>query len=197
MGAVRAGVRLGAVAALAALWAQAQEAGEKAGGGDPWLAWKWVNFVILAGALGYLISKSAGSFFRSRTAAIREGIDEAARMKREAEERAAAIERKVSGLEKEVERLRGEAKAEFAAEGERIERETAETLRRIQQQAEGEIESLSKAARLELKAYAAGLAVDLAEGQIRAAMDGTRDAALIAAFAGRLGRDGAGGDGAR
>lgn len=185
-----------ALAALAPLALRAQEAAGKAAepAGDPWLAWKWVNFALLAAGLGYLIAKSAGSFFRSRTEEIRKGIDEAARLKREAEAQAAAVAAQVAGLDKEIARLGAEARAEFAAEGQRIESETAQALDRIRAQSEQEIESLGKAAALELKAYAASLAVDLAKARLNAEMNPARDAALISAFAGRLGRDGAPGD---
>ena len=39
--------------------------------------WKWANFVVLAGALGYLIGKKGGPFFAARSVKIRKDIVEA------------------------------------------------------------------------------------------------------------------------
>lgn len=166
------------------LRAAAQEA---EGAGDPWLLWKWVNFVILFAVLGYLISKSAGAFFRSRTEVIQKGIAEATKQRKEAEARVAEIAGKIAGLEREVGRLRVNAKAAFAAEGERIERETAQALSRIQSQAEHELAAMAKDARSELRAHTARLALDLAIRQVRETLTAVDDRALIDGFVHDLG----------
>ena len=56
------------------------------------LLWKWANFAILVGALGYLVYKNAGAFFGSRTEAIRKGMEEADRLRQDAEARVAQME---------------------------------------------------------------------------------------------------------
>lgn len=166
----------------------AQEAANQAPeDGDPWLVWKWVNFAILAGALGYLIWKTAGAFYRSRTEAIQNGIAEATKLKREAEARAAEIERKIAGVTEEMQRMKASAKAEFASEGRRIENETAELARRIQHHAEQEISAATKHALEEMKAYAAKLALDLAEQQVRSGMTTEIDRRLVGSFTHDLG----------
>jgi F-type H+-transporting ATPase subunit b len=129
--------------------------------------WKWANFAILATVLGWLISKNAGPFFRSRTEAIQSAIAESAAAKEEAEARAAAIESRVANLSLEVEQLRRQSKDEIAREGERVRAETTEQIRKVQAQAESEIASAAKHASHELKAYSAELAIELAERQIR------------------------------
>ncbi|MGH9666013.1 MAG: hypothetical protein ACRD9L_16425, partial [Bryobacteraceae bacterium] len=63
--------------------------------------WLWANFALLAGGLGYLIGKYAPDFFRSRTDRIRKGIDEAAELKREADRRAAEMDKRMGALESE------------------------------------------------------------------------------------------------
>src|SRR5579864_1229816 len=87
---------------------------------DPWIAWKWANFLILAGGLGYLISKHAPPFFAQRSREIEESLLDAAKAKQDAEARAASIERRLAGLEREIESLQQAARAETAAEGEQI-----------------------------------------------------------------------------
>jgi F-type H+-transporting ATPase subunit b len=143
---------------------------------DKWVVWKWANFVVLAGGLVWLTRKAASTFFVSRTENIRKEITEAARLREESEARAAEIERRLGVLGDEIERIRTEVRAEFAHEGERIRLETERHLARIQHQAEQEMEAFARAARDQLRAHAATLALDLAEQRIRTRMDaGTQD----------------------
>jgi F-type H+-transporting ATPase subunit b len=160
--------------------------------GDQWIWWKWANFLILAGGLGYLISKSAPKFFRSRTDEIQSGIQEATQMRRDAEARAAAIELRTAGLQAEIEGIRVNARAEMEAEGERIRRETEQQVRRIQEQSQQELAALSKLAREELKTYAGSLALDMAEQRIRARMDTPTQNRLVQVFVHDLQRASAG-----
>ena len=137
---------------------------------DPWLAWKWANFLILAGGLGYLIAKNAPALFTQRSREIEEALLEGAKAKQEAEARAAAIEKRLAGLDREVESLRHTAHAETAAEGERLRLETERHLQRIHQQTAQEVELMINAARSDLRKYAALLALELAEQRIHSRM---------------------------
>lgn len=144
--------------------------------------WKWANFAVLAGGLGYLIGKNAGPFFRARTEGIQRGIQEAAQVRRDAEARAAAIESKIGNLSGEIAGLKAESKAEIASEGARIQAETQTQIAKIQSQAEMQIASAAKNATLELKAYSAQLALALAETQIRGKLDARTQEELTNAF---------------
>lgn len=179
------------------LWAQepAREAARRGEGpakteqqGDPWIYWKWANFLILAGALGYLISKYAGSFFENRTAEIQRGILEAGELREEAERRAGQMEERLSLLAADIDRLRHEAQGEMAREGERIRHETAEHVAKIQAHAEHEIRSITRLALKDLKAFSARLAVDLAEQRVRARMSGAAQNSLVDGFVNDLER---------
>jgi len=140
-----------------------QQEGEQ---GDPWLGWKWANFLILAAGLGYLISKHAPPYFAQRSREIEESLVEAAKAKQDAEAQAASIDKRLADLDREIESLRQAARAETAAESERLRSETERHLQRIQQQAAQEIELMVNAARHELRKHAALLALDLAEQHI-------------------------------
>ena len=144
--------------------------------------WKWANFALLAIVLGYLLNKNLGPFLRDRSAAIQSGIADAAKMRAEAEERAAGIERRIGNLAAEVETMRQQSSGEIAAEGERMRAETEQQIAKVQAQAEQEIASAAKQASENLKAYSAELAVDLAERQIRGRMDDGAQASLTDAF---------------
>ena len=154
--------------------------------GDPWIWWKLVNFAILVGVLGYLMRKPAGEFFKSRTQEIERGIIEGEKAKREGEQRVAEVERRLAGLGAEIERLRANMRQEMAAEGERIRLETERHIHRIEEQATQEIESMLKAARRELKLYAADLAVKAAEEQLKGRVTRDVENTLVNSFVDQL-----------
>jgi F-type H+-transporting ATPase subunit b len=185
------------VPASTALWAQ--EPGHEAKGaehseaaaheeGDSLLVWRWANFVLLAAGLGWLISKSVPPMFRDRTAEIQKGIAEAAQVKADADKRAAAVDARLARLDTEIHDLREQSKLEMQLESSRIRTETANAIEKLHNQANAEIESAGVVARNDLKAYAAQLALDMAEQRIRARMNGNAEGALIDAFVNDLGR---------
>lgn len=163
------------------LLAQEHEGGGEAGG-EPGMVWKWANFALLAVGLGYALAKMLPPLFKSRTEEIQKGIAEARQIKQAADQRAAAVEAKTRALGAEIERLRAESKAEMQQEAGRIRQETAAQIARLKQKADEEIESSGKAARHELKAYAAKLALDLAEQRVRARLDAGTENALVDGF---------------
>ena len=148
--------------------------------------WKWANFAILAGVLGWLIKKNAGPFFQARSQAIQTGIAEATRTREEAEARAAEIERRVSNLSAEVQSLRERSADEIARESERVRAETETQIRKIQTQAENEIASAAKHASADLKAYAAQLALELAERQVQDRLTPQTQDQLVDSFTAEL-----------
>lgn len=193
-----------ALFAATALWAQ--EPGHEAKGaehaeathaegahaeGDPLAVWKWANFVLLAAGLGYLVGKTVPPLFRERTSEIQKGIAEAAQVKADADKRAAAVDARLAKLDTEISAIREQSRLEMQIEGDRIRKETAATIEKLQTQASAEIESAGVTARRDLKAYAAELALDMAEQRIRSRMDANAEAALIDAFVNDLGRTGA------
>jgi F-type H+-transporting ATPase subunit b len=182
--------RILAILILGAAALLAQESSSEGAGkgedGNYW--WKWANFVILAGGLGYLIGKNAPGMFKARTADIQKGIAEAQQVKRDADKRAADVDAKVQRLGADIQAFRAQAKTEMEREGERIRQDTAAQIQKIQQQAELEIESAGKTARRELREYASGLAMELATERIRARMTPSADAALITDFVQDLGQ---------
>jgi F-type H+-transporting ATPase subunit b len=180
--------------ALAASQLFAQEHGSATGehaGGDPWIWWKWANFALLAILLVYALKKLLPPFFAGRTSEIRKGIDDAQKLKQDAEARAASIEQRMKTLGEQIEAMRVASRDEMTKESERIRRETSAHVVRIRHHAEQEIQAASNQARRELKAYAAQLAVDLAEQRIRTKLDAGTENALIEGFVRDLGRQGA------
>jgi F-type H+-transporting ATPase subunit b len=155
---------------------------EGGGSAEPSMTWKVVNFAILAIGLAYLMAKTLPGFFHSRTSSIQEGIAEAQKVKAEAEKRAAEVDKRVSALGADIEKFRTQSRSEMEKEGTRIREETATTIRKMEQQAQVEIESAGKTARRELKTYAANLALDLAEQRVRARLNPGAENALVEKF---------------
>ena len=144
--------------------------------------WKWANFLVLAGALGYLIGKQGGPFFAARSVKIRKDIVDAGEVRAQAETRAAEVDRRLANLEAEIALLRAASGKEEEAEAGRAGRHTAAEIAKTQAHAEEEIAAAGKAARLELKRYCADLAVGLAEQKIRARMTPETQDGLVRGF---------------
>lgn len=144
--------------------------------------WKWANFAILAGGLGYLIAKKAPPYFASRNEQIRKALEEGAELQREANARTAAMEARLKNLETEIAGMRTKAKADIAAEGDRIQAETASAMANVQAHAESEIAAAAKFERAQLKTYAADLALSIAEDKIRGQLNANVDAGLMQGF---------------
>lgn len=177
------------IAAGAALAAETGH-GEGHEGGDSMLIYKWINFAILAGGIGWIAVKVGGPALRGQQKQILDDMNAAARRAEEASAEAAAIERRIAGLDTEVAVIRTKAEAELHAESERIQAETAAMLARAEESAGQELASAVQEARRELKAYAARLALDLAAEKAKARMTGEAQSALAARFTGWLGEAG-------
>jgi F-type H+-transporting ATPase subunit b len=160
--------------------AEAGHSGEAEHGGME--LWKWANFLILAGGLGYLVAKNAGPFFATRSSQIRKDMIEAQEEKRDADARAAEVDRRLAALGNDIAALRADSEREAQAETERLARHAAAEIAKIQANAEQEIASAGKAARTELKRYSAELAINLAEQRLRGRMTPELQQALVRGF---------------
>jgi len=147
-----------------------------------------LNFVIIAAAIFWLSKKNLPGLFRNRTASIQKAMEEAGKASEEANRRLAEIEARLSKLNVEIGGMRAAAAKEAAAEEQRIKTAAAEDVRKIVESSEQEIAMAAKAARRELKSYAADLAVSLAKKQIH--VDPATDQALLRNFAQQLSANG-------
>lgn len=149
---------------------------------EPAIGWNIANFIILVAILGYLIRKSGAPFFKARAENIEKALSEGDRAKREGEARVAEMEQRIANLGTEIERLRLHMRQDLAAEGERIRVETERHIRRIQEQAEQEIDNMHKTARRQLKLYAAELAIRSAEEQLKGRVTRDVENNLVSSF---------------
>jgi F-type H+-transporting ATPase subunit b len=152
-----------------------------------------LNFVVIAAVIGWAARKYLPGIFSARTAAIQKAMQEAQKASEEARRKLAEIESRLMKLDVEIGMMRDAAEKEGAAEEARIQAAVQEDARKMVESAQQEIASAAKAARRELTAYAADLAVGLAQKQIR--VDAATDQALVRQFAGELGLSEASGPG--
>jgi F-type H+-transporting ATPase subunit b len=143
-----------------------------------------LNFVLIAGAIVWAARKYLPGMFRDRTAGIQKAMQEAQKASEEARVRLGEIESRLLKLDSEIGLIRDAAEKEGAAEEARIKAAAEEDARKIVSAAEQEISAAAKAARRQLTAYAADLAVGLARKQIH--VDAATDQALVRNFAGQL-----------
>lgn len=147
-----------------------------------------LNFAIVAGLIWLLLKSRLPQAFRERTRAIQQNIEESRKASEEANRRLSDIEGRLARIDAEITDLRSTADREAAAEEERIRAAAEEDKQKVIRTAEQEIAAAARAARGELKAYAAELAVTLAEKRIE--VDAAADKALVRTFTDQLGKDG-------
>jgi len=163
--------------AAALVFAEGKQAGD-----ENLQMWKWANFLVLAGALGYLMVKSLPPLFISRTAAITKDMVESQKIRQDADGRAADVERRLAAIETEIAALRAESREETNAEAGRLAEHTAAEIARIQRQAEREISDSGKTAQKDLRRLGAELAIDLAARKIRGRMTPATEDRLVRGF---------------
>ena len=144
-----------------------------------------LNFAVIAIFMVWASRKYLPGMFRNRTAAIQKAMQEAQKASEEARSKLAEIEARLMKLDVEIGGMRDAAEKEGLAEEERIRAATAEDARKIVASAEQEIAAAAKAARRQLAAHAAELAVGLAQKQIH--VDAATDENLVRNFVGELG----------
>lgn len=144
--------------------------------------WVGVGFVMVVGLLLYVgVPKLVGGMLDARSAAIKSELDEARRLRAEAQALLEGFKQKAAGAEKEAEAIAVEARAEaerFAAESRAALKILIE---RRAQAAQDKIAQAEAAALAEIRTLSADTAAAAAEKLIAARMDAKRTADLIAA----------------
>ena len=167
---------------FATLSAHAAEEGGNAANEGATELFKWINFAIVAGLVIWVFLKLTPPFFRKNADAISSAITKATAAKAEADRQLREAGEKLARLEQEVTQLRATAQGEATAEAERIRSVTQSDAQKIGAAAKAEIAAAERAARLELKAVAANLAVDGAESLLAKQLTLQAQESLVAAF---------------
>jgi F-type H+-transporting ATPase subunit b len=143
---------------------------------------KWINFAIVAGVIVWVFGKKLPSVFRAKAEAVSSAITSATSAKAAADAQLRDAETRLANLQKEVAELRALAEKEATAEVERLRAATLSDAQKIAAAGRAEIEAAERAARLELKALAANLAVDGAESMLAKQLTPKVQESLISNF---------------
>ncbi len=145
-------------------------------------AWKFFNLAIFVFALVYILTRKAklGEAFKARRESIKQELTRAQQERDAALVKLKEVEERLSLLDTEVANIKQQSVREAAEERERIARLTETEITRLSEQASREIESAGKAAKKDLRRYAAEQSVRLAEEIVRREMKPEDDARLIA-----------------
>jgi F-type H+-transporting ATPase subunit b len=154
-------------------------------------AWKFVNLAVFIAAALILHQKFGRPIreaLRSRGEAIKNELLRAREERDQALAKFAEVEARFANLDAEVANVREKAKAEAEAEKQRIVAATAEEIAKTREQAKREIEAAGKAARHELRRFAAEESVRIAEGLLEREMKPEDDVRLTGLNVQELGR---------
>ena len=143
---------------------------------------KWINFLIVIGLLGWVFLKLLPPAFRRNAEAISSAIDKAGAVRAEAERQFREAESKLAQLEKETAELRAAAQREIAAEAERIRNVMRTDVEKVGLAAKAEIEAAERSARIALKVSAAEMAVKGAESLLEKRLTRETQESLVESF---------------
>lgn len=170
------------VSLLASVSLQAAEEGGSAATQRATEIFKWINFAIVVGVIVWVFGKLLPPVFRKRAETVISAITNATSAKAAAEAQLRDAETRLANLQKEVAELRALAERESAGEVERLRAATLSDIQKIATAAKTESEAAERAARLELKALAANLAVDGAESLLVKQLTPKAQESLISNF---------------
>jgi F-type H+-transporting ATPase subunit b len=142
----------------------------------------WLNFLVLLGALAYLLKKLLIPFLAERGRAIREDMDRSARALADADQRLSAVEAKMKSMDAEMTSLRQAALRESDADRDRIEQAATAEAEKVLAMADQEIVAAVKTARQDLKVFTSELALGLAEKNIRSSLTPVSEQRILRNF---------------
>lgn len=149
--------------------------------------WRFINLAIFVAALYYILKSPLSEAFKTRREGIRRDLIRAKEERDAALAKLAEVEKRLESLDGEVALIKSHAVQEAAEERERIKLSTAEEIKRLREQAQREIETAGKAARYELRRFAAERSIQLAEDVLRREIRPEDDARLIKGYVEELG----------
>jgi len=160
-------------------------------GEGPGLLFPTINLLLLFAVLFYFGRKPILDFFEQRRRGIQDDLAKADALRREAEERYAAWQRKLADLDAELASIRDQSRARAESERAQIVADATAMAERIRADAIAAIEQELRRSRAILHEEAADLAVELAGNLLREQVtEGDRER-LVTEFIERIERSGA------
>jgi F-type H+-transporting ATPase subunit b len=107
------------------------------GGSESWLSWvfKFINFAVLVGVLVKFAGKPLKEYFVNKHTIVKDKIEEADRMLKEAQELKATYDSKLGNLDKEIEEFKKTVLADAEKEKKKIMDEAMELVSKLKEQA--------------------------------------------------------------
>jgi F0F1-type ATP synthase membrane subunit b/b' len=149
---------------------------------------RWLNFLIVFGAIAFLIAKHGGAFFCSNAKEISASILEASAVKAEADRELAQAQAKAESLNSDLEKMREDAKQNWAAERERLRASSVVEIEKINQAAVAEMAASERAAQQQLRNVAASLSVERAAELVTSRMNPQVRSKMFQSFLNKLER---------
>ena len=128
---------------------------------------KTLNFVVLFGALAYLLRKPLLNFLETRSIKIQESLEDMKTSRQEAEQKLTEIKDRLSLLEGEIENIKKEGETSGLKERDRIIEQARKEVNRIKKFSQEEIGMLTRVGMADLREYAAELSTALAQERIK------------------------------
>ncbi|TLM66609.1 MAG: F0F1 ATP synthase subunit B [Deltaproteobacteria bacterium] len=125
--------------------------------------WRCVNFAVMAGLIGYFVSKPIRNGLQNRRADIEKALADATAAREAAEAKAREYQDKLAKAAAEIDTIYAAIRREGELERDKILASARDMAGKIEQEAEAKAASAVARARAELRAEAARLAVELAE----------------------------------
>ena len=144
----------------------------------------FLNFAIVAALIAWFWRSKMPAAFRNRTESILKSMETARQASEDANRRLKDVEGRLARLDSEIAQMKSAADTATQVEESRIRAAAEQDKKKIIESAEQEIDAAARAARAQLKSFAADLAVGLAEKQIR--IDPNTDQALVRSFGKQL-----------
>jgi F0F1-type ATP synthase membrane subunit b/b' len=145
----------------------------------------YFNFFLLIALISWKAKPILTAMAQERSMSIKRAIEDARQLGDEARGKLAEIEERWAQLDHEIAAIQARAEAQMKQEEQLMLGETAADVHRILENSEREIGAAVRHARNELRAFAANLAVPIAQQSMR--IDEKTDQNLIAAFVRELG----------
>lgn len=150
--------------------------------------WKFVNLLVFILVLRLLVGKKLKGAMQARAGAIKQELQTAREERDSALAKLAEVEGRIARLDQEAAAIREKAQTEAEAEKQRLRADAEKEIVRIREQATREIDSATKAAKHELRKYAAQESVRLAENILSREIRPEDDARLSELNVQELGR---------
>ena len=143
-------------------------------------AWKFFNLFLFVGLMVFALKKfNISEALRTRGETIKAELEKARAERDAALAKLKEVEERLAGLNQQVSLIKDRSKAEAAEERKRIAQSTQEEISKLSVQAQREIENAAKAARSELRKFAAEQSVRMAEDLIKREIKPEDDARLM------------------